>query len=101
MKGGKRQVCRDVCSGLNVVGHSVYNCNSEKQSTITTMRLVYNAFLDAGYTCPRTSTHHKYAGTPGEHQGDCFWLTSGATSSCTANAHGHSPLCYCDKSNCR
>ena len=99
--GENGETCNTVCSKTGRF------CNQDEQSKITTGELLINAMLQAGHTCSGAKAiggHRDYPGTPFStglergRQDDCYYLTDGATSSCTGNDFVyHRALCYCYK----
>ena len=69
-----------------------------EQSKLTSAELLEKAMLKAGQICSSINGHREYAGTPfiQTQNGNCVYLTNGATSVCNGNKHGHHrALCYC------
>jgi hypothetical protein len=97
VKGLYGQVCNDVCASIGKV------CSSDEPSSLNTYDQVRDAFASAGYTCRGRGGGRSYAGAPfstGRDSDDCFWIGSGAVSSCSRDQNpGHAPLCYCKASH--
>ena len=94
--GNKGEVCDDTCKQYGS------QCDSTKQSELTTKQKVKNAMNEAGVSCnslagPRASFGFSgLAGTPFYNDGTCVYLRAGAQSVCDQNKHpNHQPLCYC------
>ena len=94
VKGANGQDCNTVCGNLGRV------CNADKQSALTTDKVLLAAFLDAGYTCQSFGGTRNYAGTPfstGRAGDDCYGVTAGSHVGCSGNSYGHhSALCRCE-----
>ena len=94
--GQAKQTCDQACAARKQV------CYSYMQSTINSLMKFQAALKEAGGSCKSGQdgkSHRDYAGAPFTNSKDknkCYFLTPGATSSCTANDHAnHRPLCYC------
>ena len=89
--GSSGAVCNSVCAGQGL------SCTPAVQTSLTTCALMLAAMSQAGEACS-CSGNRDYAGTPFRTGSACYHFSPGssATSSCTANSHGHHrPLCYC------
>ena len=88
------ETCDQVCYETGRV------CSSNKQSSLTTNKLLAKAMDEAGHTCKGFHGPRDYAGTPfskGKEGEDCGPISKGSKSVCDENRiKGHRPLCYCE-----
>ena len=96
--GPNGKSCDEVCADNDRLCTS----NSiEKQSSLTTNKLLAASMLEAGYTCKGYRVGTGYLGSPystGRTNDDCTPIIKGTKSVCNENENPRNrALCYCEK----